>query len=141
MRMMVLCIALAMPLLPLGQEVAQAGSRQQHCRFQRLRQGSWTPWEVRRTIRCAVRRWPVEGGISRALSIADRESSFGARAVNPYSGACGVYQHIPTYWPGRHATWDRRMPNWELRPSCKNGRTNVVVTIRMAHTGGWGHWE
>lgn len=94
---------------------------------------------MRRTIWCMVNKYPVPGGVRKALYIADRESGDVHTATNSSSGACGIYQHIPTYWPGRYATYSPAkfgpMPS-----SCYNGRTNIIVTILMVQRSGWGPW-
>jgi|GEM_PF-3196129 peptidoglycan hydrolase CwlO-like protein len=38
--------------------------------------------------------------VTQALCVAGRESGFSASAVNPYSGAGGVFQFLPQTWPG-----------------------------------------
>jgi hypothetical protein len=50
-----------------------------------------------------------------------------------------VFQHRLPYWNGRFDSLTSRW--WHLRPSVYNGRTNVIVSIRMAHFGGWGAWS
>lgn len=108
------------------------------CRFVREdgRHG-FTDREVRRTIRCAVRRWPVDGGAAKAIAVARCESGFETHAYNP-GGYAGVFQQAVRYWDGRQHLYD--VDRWELRPSVFNGRTNVTVSVRMAHRGGWGPW-
>jgi hypothetical protein len=59
-----------------------------HCRFGAM-DGNWHRWstrEAKRTIRCAVNRFPTS--LSTAMYVADRESHFYAKAVNSSSGAC-----------------------------------------------------
>jgi hypothetical protein len=109
------------------------------CRFARsdgLR--GWTDREVRRTIRCAARRWPVAGGVGKALQVARCESGFETNAYNS-GGYAGVFQQAIRYWPDRQRVYD--VERWELRPGVFNGRTNVTVSIRMAHRGGWSPWS
>jgi hypothetical protein len=92
-------------------------------------------WHVRQLIRCAERRWPVPGGPSVALYVADRESNFEHDAYNAFSGASGVYQHLVRYWPGRAGAYGFR--GW----SAFNARANIIVTIRMVHRlGSWSPW-
>ena len=90
---------------------------------------------VKSIIRCSVQKYPVSGGVGKAFYIADRESHFHYWARNSSSGACGVYQHMPRYWPERWRTYGNGTVN-----DCYNGRSNVIVSIRMAHRGGWGPW-
>jgi len=72
----------------------------------------------------------------KALAIAQRESGLAWYAVNPSSGAAGVYQHLPQYWKARVLSY----PALRLGPSVFNARSNILVAIRMAHSGGWGPW-
>jgi hypothetical protein len=114
--------------------------RLSHCRYGSL-DGNWKVWgtrEVKRTIECAAQKFPTS--LSTALYVADRESGFYARAVNPSSGTCGIFQHMPQYWPGRVAAFRHAHPAIKISPSCFNARSNVLVAIWMAHTGGWGPW-
>jgi hypothetical protein len=110
--------------------------RARECRYQYAdgRTG-WTPTEVATTIRCAAPRFGVS--TATALAIAWRESHLGQYAVNPSSGACGVFQHIPRYFGARL----RAVPS-ELGPfghSCFNARDNVLAALWLAR-GGWGPW-
>ena len=89
--------------------------------------------QVKRLIRCSARRWKVPGGPDKALDVARCESNFNPAAVNP-AGYKGVYQQSVKYWPGRSKKWG--FPDWPI----KNGRANVMVSIRMAHRYGWGAW-
>jgi hypothetical protein len=86
--------------------------------------------------------------ISTAHYIAHRES--GANlwpwARNTYSGTCGVFQHMPRYWESRVRSylparwWGYRRWTDSNLVRCTNARANVIVAIRMAHSGGWGPW-
>ena len=100
-------------------------------------------------ITCVERRWPVPGGIQKALEIAWRESNLLWFAANPSReacnsgwGSCGVYQHLGRYWPSRVKQYLR--PEWfpKTWPDVpwSNARANVIVAIRMAHSGGWCPW-
>jgi len=91
-------------------------------------------------IRCAERHWPVEGGLEKALDVADCESSFAPWADNG-NGDLGVYQI--SAWPERAKTWLRKwmFPKWQQPfPEWSNGRANVLAGIRWAHAKGWGAW-
>ena len=97
---------------------------------------------TKRTIACAVEQWPVPGGLSYALAIADRESHFDPEAYNS-SGCAGVFQHQVRYWSGRLGLLERSWYSawaWERGISPFNMRANVIVAIRMAHSSGWGPW-
>lgn len=111
--------------------------RAKECRYQYVdgRRG-WSQWEVKLTIECASQKFSVD--TSTALYIADRESNFDQYATNPYSGACGPYQHLPAYFPERL----RAVPQG-LKPfggSCYNARDNVLAALWMARSG-WGPWS
>ncbi len=94
------------------------------------------PSKVQQLIRCAAHRWPVPGGAPKALDVARCESGFNPTAYSGYSGGnAGVFQQNVVYWPGRAATYG--FPGW----SPFNGRANVIVSIRMAHAGGWSSWS
>jgi hypothetical protein len=104
----------------------------------------WKAWRedrnvepIKRIIRCAVFKWPVPGGSAKALSVARCESGFRPNALGFGNG--GVYQHRLPYWAGRYEALTLR--RWHLWPSVYNGRTNVIVSIRMAHAQGWGAWS
>jgi hypothetical protein len=90
-------------------------------------------YQVRQLIRCAARHWPVTGGPDKAIRVARCESHFDPSAYNP-AGYLGVFQQARVYWPDRadHYGFDGR--------SAYNGRANVVVSIRMAHSSGWSAW-
>ena len=119
-----------------------AHAQEAPCAKIRWKQPYYTSHDVRpvkRLIRCAVRRWPVPGGVSKALSVARCESSFRPDAVSPAPTNLGVYQHRATYWPARADRWLR--PRWEISHRWNNARANVIVSVRIAHVGGsWASW-
>ncbi len=88
-------------------------------------------------IRCAVGRWPVAGGVTKALSVARCES--GLRPDADAGVSEGLYQHVKTYWPARADRW--LWPAWQIRPSIWNARAQAIVTMRMVHAWGWGAWS
>ena len=91
---------------------------------------------VRRIIRCAVRLWPVPGGVKKAFSVARCESGFRPDAY--YAGNAGVFQQRTKYWKGRVRTYLRRW--WPSNVSPFNGRANVILSVRMANRYGWNAW-
>lgn len=102
---------------------------------------------VRGLIRCAVRRWPVEGGPSFAIGVADCESSLYWKAHNgTYKG---LYQ-IGDWWghPGGKskpqmwlkAKWFPRWLHKDRQPGPYNERANVLVAIRWANHLTWDAW-
>ena len=92
-----------------------------------------------RIITCAVDRWPVEGGAEKAVCIARRESGLIPTASSPTGMYVGLFQHSAADWPRRYDEWTR--PVWRLKENPYNGRTNAVVTIRMASAEGWRAWS
>lgn len=109
---------------------AHAGWRRQTCRM-----GS----DVQRLIRCAVSHFPVDGGYTKALAIARCESGLDPDAY--YAGNAGVYQQRVAYWPPRKAGYNRATGDrLEASGGVYHARTNVLVSIRMAHLSGWGAW-
>lgn len=95
------------------------------------------PASVKSLIQCMAPR--LDLSTSHALYIAWRESHYQPWARNPSSGSCGVFQHMPRYWPGRVGHWYYG-PRVAERMSCYNGRTNVLVSLRMMRDGGYGPW-
>jgi hypothetical protein len=89
-------------------------------------------------IRCAVRRWSVPGGTATAVCIARRESGLLPWAESSDGRNKGLFQQHVDYWDGNYETYTR--PAWELRRAILSGRTNAIVSIRMAHAIGWGPW-
>lgn len=96
--------------------------------------------DVRATIRCAVRRWAVPGGLDMALYIARRESGLNWNADNPYSSASGVYQFVDGTWFSQVSARRDFIKAQHLSTSVWNARANVLIAIRSAHGNGWGPW-
>ncbi len=92
----------------------------------------------KRLIECAADRWPVEGGAEKAICIAERESGLIPTASSPSGMYVGLFQHSAADWPRRYDEWTR--PYWRLKENPYNGRTNAIVTMRMANAEGWGPW-
>lgn len=91
-----------------------------------------------RLIRCAADRWPVPGDAEKAICIAQRESGLIPTASSPTGMYVGLFQHSAAEWPDRYAEWTR--PVWQLKESPLNGRTNAIVTMRIANAEGWAAW-
>ena len=98
--------------------------------------GGFNKWQVKHTIKCAVAHYPVPGGANKALYIAWRESRFNPYAVNPNGRFKGIYQQGITWWNDRYHTYGFDY----LKNKILNARTNIIVSIRMAHRHGWGPW-
>ncbi len=92
----------------------------------------------RAQIRCAVTRWPVPGGDDVALCIAKRESTLLPWAESGDGLNKGLFQLHVRYWDGNYDAYAR--PTWELPKRILSGRTNAIVSIRMAHDIGWAPW-
>jgi hypothetical protein len=102
---------------------------------------SFSQDEVRDTIACAVKRWPVPGGVDYALAIARRESGFNWDADNPYSSASGVYQFVDGTWSAEVTRYRDLIDKQHLSTSVWNARANVLVAIRLAHgCSCWSPW-
>jgi len=75
------------------------------------------------------------GDIPRALRIIDCESSGNPRAVNPSSGAAGLFQQMPRYWASRAAS--AGFPG----ASVLDPEANIAASAWLVyHGGGWNHW-
>jgi hypothetical protein len=92
----------------------------------------------KRLIQCAAARWPVEGGAEKAICTAERESGLIPTASSPTGMYVGLFQHSAADWPRRYDEWTR--PYWRLKENPYNGRTNAIVTIRIANAEGWAAW-
>lgn len=148
-RVIIVCLAALTLSIGLVTVPARAHHRPGPCSADRHHW--WKAWNedrnvepIKRIIRCAALRWPVAGGPRKALSVAACESGFRPNAYA--NGNAGVYQHrirngsrYTGWWEDRYARFTR--PRWRLFPGVYNGRTNVIVSIRMAHAGGWGPWS
>lgn len=119
-----------------------ASWRRHECRFARADgRGGFVRWEVKTTIRCAVRKWPVPGGVEGAFCIATKESGIAAkRDVNASSGAAGTFQISPDTFRIFAIHHEALFERWRLRVSVNNDRTNVVTGVKIAHEAGWSSW-
>lgn len=135
-RTIVAALAASLLVLPVPAAVADHPGP---CALHRAARES-TGQFVKRLIRCAVTRWPVDGGAEKAICIAKRESGLNPRATSEPKGLyAGLYQHSVEFWPYRLAKWTRRV--WELSDEPLNARSNVIVTIRWVHADdSWGPW-
>lgn len=141
-----LSFSLAVPVLlpgtapsapPAVASTAPGHWREVECRYQ-LSNGrpGWSAWEVKKTIRCAAAKFGVSA--TTAEQIARRESRLLPTVRNRYSGACGIFQMLPAYYPAWHAAVPAR-----FRPfggSCTNPRDNALTALWLARSG-WGPWS
>lgn len=115
---------------------AKVRDTQQFCRTSDG--NGWSPKDVRQAIRCAVSRWTVPGGASKAVSIARCESHFNPHArLGQFSG---VFQQGSSWWRGRFRHYNPHH-GYKLSRSIWNARSNVIVSIRMMHAVGLSPWS
>ena len=121
--------------------------RARKCRFARLDDhAGFTRFEVRSTIRCAIRHWSVPGGVSTAFCYAEHESGFNEFAANSTSSASGVYQTVDGTWDTIRTAHPALVDGWRLptdapgRHAVYHARTHVVLVIRYVAAHGWGPW-
>ena len=81
-----------------------------------------------------------EDDINRFLRIMQCESSGRPTAVNPASGASGLMQHLPRYWPDRAARAGR--PGADVFDPEANIWVSAWLALGPAdgHGRGWHHW-
>jgi len=139
MRRAVVFVAAMSILVSAGQALNAEAAKVRHPQAQcRTSEGNgWSDRDVKQAIRCATSRWHVSGGARKAISVARCESGFDEH--NYYAGHGGVFQHVIRYWSARFRRW--RVRGWHMRSRIYNARSNVVISIRMAHSGGWGPWS
>lgn len=122
---------------------AQSESRPQPAARLRV---CWSPWlvpymkgntqPIKKMLACAVKLWPVRGGLDKALEVVDCESSF-----NPYTehkGHLGLFQHAEKYWLERWWRWglDMGVPRNPM-----NAWSNIIVSVRIINRYGWSAWS
>ena len=130
-------VALAIALLLAMAPAAGAHHNPGPCNFHRG-DGDTVRAHSRNQIRCAVERWDVPGGVGVALCIARRESGLLPWAASADGMNKGLFQQHVRYWDVNFDLYTR--PVWKLRPAIVSGRTNAIVSIRMAHDIGWRPW-
>lgn len=98
-----------------------------------VRSGYLTETEVRNIIS----KYFLTADVNRAIRIAWCESSFNPAAVNPASGASGLFQHLPEYWAERSTAAER--PGGSIF----DPDVNAAVAAWMLYSlpGGWSHWD
>jgi hypothetical protein len=95
---------------------------------------------MRHLIHCVFLQLGIPGEVPTAVVVADRESGLAPWALNPSSGAAGIFQHIQSYWPARGRALPReQFPRWP-DSSVFNARANVWAAARMVKASGWGAW-
>ena len=112
--------------------------RERQCRFQWIDKATWTQREEILTAACVEARWPIPGGLEHLKHVIACESGWYRHAYNPAGPYVGLGQHLLSAWDGRVHTYEPKW--WTLRPNWRNSRTQLVVTVRMAHRYDWGAW-
>lgn len=98
-----------------------------------IRSGYLAETEVRTLVSSFFR----PDDVNRAIRVAWCESSFNPAAVNPASGASGLFQHLPEHWAERSEAAGR------AGQSIFDPEANVAVAAWMLYElpGGWSHWD
>jgi hypothetical protein len=98
-----------------------------------VRSGHLTENEVRSLVVDHFRA----ADVNRAIRVAWCQSSFNPAAVNPASGASGLFQHLPEDWTARADAAGH--PG----ASIFDPTANVAVAAWMLYElpGGWSHWD
>ena len=135
--LLILFMLLTLTLIPTEAKAASEW-RWDECRMN-AGSSTWTSREVRQTIRCAVTKWSVPGGLTTAISIALCESGVDLQDWYIGDGYAGTMQQSVIYWRDRRQHY--RPPGWKLQRSPAQPRANVIVSIRMAHGSGWSAWS
>jgi hypothetical protein len=73
--------------------------------------------------------------VDSALAIAECESTLFPDNVNPSSGASGLFQHLPKYWPERSAK-----AGWAGADIFDPYANTAVAAWLKYNDGGWSHW-
>lgn len=145
MRTLALYVMIAGAALGAAPPHAGAVTRPRHapCTAPRFRTDGVPPavehQHARLVVRCVF--WHVAPHqIAKAHQIAERESRFDDEARNTYSGAAGLFQHLPRYWRSRAATLPLRWFPHRARIGPFDARANAWAAAIMVRRGGWGPW-
>lgn len=100
----------------------------------------WSPGSGVGAWRPLVQRYFPERLVEEALRVMACESDGNPLLVNPYSGAAGLFQHLPYYWPSRaaNAGWagaDILDPEANIAVSAW-----LVLESEEAGRDSWAHW-
>ena len=140
-KIIVLLVMIAALVSNIGVSSASQDWRWERCKFKNLdSKPSWSTREIARTIECMVDQFPVPGGVSKALDVGRCESGLDAYEYGnpPYMG---VYQFHPSTWSSAYDHHRNFLDRWGVKNSPFNGRSNVLLAIKMVHSGGWGPWS
>ena len=109
------------------------------CQFDYLDSAAWTHREELVTARCLVQHFPVSGGLPKLDSVIDCESHWNRFVVGGAGdNYVGLGQHDSGSWSYRVNAYEPA--HWNLKSPWWNARSNLTVTVRMAHSSGWGAW-
>jgi hypothetical protein len=85
--------------------------------------------------RSLVSAYFAQSDVDKALRVIWCESGGDPNAQNPSSGAAGLFQHIPRYWPDRAAAIGL------AGASIFDPVANVSAAAWLVYTEGWSHWN
>jgi hypothetical protein len=140
-RAIVAAVAAAITVLPTTSQASITERNERLCQFQHIDRAAWTPREEARTARCVTDRFgPIPGGLPKLRDTLQCESGWNRWAYNAIGPYVGLAQHDADAWHNR-VRWYQ--PNrWPaLGERWTNSRTQLVVTVRMVHAGGWAAWS
>lgn len=88
-------------------------------------------------MRLLVSKYFQAADVNRAIRVAWCTSSFNPAAINPATGASGLFQHLPDTWTERSDAAGRP------EASIFDPAANVAVAAWMLYElpGGWSHWD
>lgn len=88
-------------------------------------------------VRALVSSFFAPEDVNKAIRVAWCESSFNPAAVNPATGASGLFQHLPEEWAERSAA--AGFPGASIFDPEAN--VGVAAWLLYESPGGWSHWE
>ncbi len=89
----------------------------------------------RATVVEALQEYGLEEEEETFMRVLWCESRGDPDAKNPESGASGLMQHIPSYWP------DRATAAGFHKASPFDPIANIYASVWLLDVGGWSHWE
>ena len=89
----------------------------------------------RATVVEALQEYGLEEEEKTFMRVLWCESRGDPDAKNPESGASGLMQHIPSYWP------DRATAAGFHKASPFDPIANIYASVWLLDLGGWSHWE
>ena len=97
--------------------------------------GGWPDW-IEQWRPLVVEYFPPED-VELAMAVIACESSGDSKAVNPKSGATGLFQHLPGYWSVR--SYYAGVPGASIR----NPEASTAVAVWLAYNtpNSWNHWS